>query len=353
MNDAAKPPERLRIALVTGLSGGGKASILRALEDIGYEAVDNPPLAMIEDMVARSDRPQAIGVDARTRGFDARLVLEALQRLRSNPALQPELVFAWADEPTLLRRYTETRRRHPLAPQGRVTDGIAAEEAITAGLREHADLLIDTSDLPLPALRRQIERYFGASSAAGNRRMVVSLVSFAYAHGLPREADLVFDARFLRNPHYDPILQPRTGLDPAVGAYIAADPDYPQFFSRLVELIDLLLPRFVQEGKKYITITIGCTGGRHRSVYLVEGLAAYLASRIAAQPADGARNGTHGVEAHGVEAQAVDWQLNVTHRELAREARSDVPMTDRPVPRRVDDDNGEATRPSLVQAQEA
>ncbi len=339
MNDASPPQERLRIALVTGLSGGGKASILRALEDIGYEAVDNPPLTMIEEMVARSERPLAIGVDARTRGFDAGLVLEALQRLRNNPALRPELVFAWAAEATLLRRFTQTRRRHPLAPQGRVTDGIAAEEALTARLHECADLIIDTSELPLPALRQQIERHFGIAGDAATRRLVVSLVSFAYSHGLPREADLVFDARFLRNPHYDPILQPRTGLDPAVGAYIAADPDYQRFFSRLAELIELLLPRFVQEGKKYTTITIGCTGGRHRSVYLVEQLAAYLASRIAATPAGG--------------GFGVDWQLNVTHRELAREGQSAVSMTDRPVPRRDGDDNGEATRPSPVQAQEA
>ncbi len=339
MNNSPPPQERLRVALVTGLSGGGKASILRALEDIGYEAVDNPPLTMIEDMVARTERRLAIGVDARTRGFDSGLVLEALQRLRSNPALRPELVFAWADEPTLLRRYTETRRRHPLAPHGRVTDEIAAEEALTARLKEHADLIVDTSELPLPALRQQIERHFGGVGDAGSRRMVVSLVSFAYAHGLPREADLVFDARFLRNPHYDTILQPRTGLDPTVGAYIAADPDYRRFFSHLVELIDLLLPRFVQEGKKYTTITIGCTGGRHRSVYLVEQLAAYLASRIAEPSAAGG---------HGV-----DWQLNVTHRELAREGQSTVSMTDRPVPRRDGSANGEATRPSPVQAQEA
>jgi UPF0042 nucleotide-binding protein len=339
MSEACPPQPRLRVALVTGLSGGGKASILRALEDIGYEAVDNPPLTMIEDMVARGDRPLAVGVDARTRGFEAELVLEALQRLRNNPALRPELVFVWADEPTLLRRYTETRRRHPLAPQGRITDGIAAEEALTAGLREHADWVIDTSELPLPVLRRRIERHFGAEGDAGNRHMVVSLVSFAYAHGLPREADLVFDARFLRNPHYDPILRSGTGLDPAVGAYISADPDYQRFFARLADLIDLLLPRFVHEGKKYTTITIGCTGGRHRSVYLVEQLAAYLASRIAAEAADGKHD--------------VDWQLNVTHRELAREGQNAVSLTDRPVPRRDGVDNGEATRSSPVQAQEA
>ena len=158
--------DRLRVVLVTGLSGGGKASVLRALEDIGYEAVDNPPLPMLEDMVTRSERRLAIGVDARTRGFDARLVLETLERLRADPSLRPELVYAWADETTLLRRYTETRRRHPLAPQGRVADGIAREEKLTAPLRSGADLVIDTSDLPLGSLRRLIERHFGAGSDA-------------------------------------------------------------------------------------------------------------------------------------------------------------------------------------------
>ena len=339
MSAAPPPDQRLRVVLVTGLSGAGKISVLRALEDIGYEAVDNPPLPMLEDMVARSERRLAIGVDARTRGFDAGAVLDALQHLRASLALRAELVFVWADEATLLRRYTETRRRHPLAPQAPVTDGIAAEQALTAPLREAADLVIDTSDLPLPALRQRIEQFFGAGGDGGNRRMVVSLVSFAYASGLPREADLVFDARFLRNPHYDPMLQPRTGLDSDVGAFIAADPDYPQFFRTLTELIRLLLPRFVQEGKKYTTITIGCTGGKHRSVFLVEQLARFLESRIADETAGG-RNG-------------VDWQLNVTHRELARQGHPDDLTNNRSIPRPDGRLSGEAARPSPVQAQEA
>jgi UPF0042 nucleotide-binding protein len=296
---------RQRVVLVTGLSGGGKASVLRALEDIGYEAVDNPPLPMMEDMITRADRKLAIGVDARTRGFDADLVLSALQRLRDNPTLRPELVFAWADEATLLRRYTESRRRHPLAPQGLVAEGIAAEQTLTAGLRDAADLVIDTSDLPLAGLRHLIERYFGAGDDSSESRLVVSLMSFAYPRGLPREADLVFDARFLRNPHYDPILQPRTGLDPDVAAYVAADPDCETFFEKVAGFVEWLLPRFVQEGKKYATITVGCSGGRHRSVYLIERLAQHLATQSAMEQT--APNGT------------TDWRLRVTHRELARE----------------------------------
>ncbi len=307
------PPESARIAeaacqstrrvvLVTGLSGAGKASILRVLEDLGYEAVDNPPLRLMEDLVARGERPMAIGVDTRSRGFDTQDILTTLARLKCNPALRPELVFAYADEAALLRRYTETRRRHPLAQTGRVTDGVAAEIAMTAALREAADLLLDTSDLPLPMLRRMIEQRFSEheNSESG---MTVALISFAYPAGLPREAELVFDARFLRNPHYDPILRPKTGLDPEVASYVEADPDYAPFIEKVTDLLTLLLPRFVQEGKKYASIAVGCTGGRHRSVHSVEDLAGRLRTPQPA-PCGG------GDPAHG------RWRVVVTHREL-------------------------------------
>ncbi len=165
----------LSVVIVSGLSGGGKASILRALEDVGYEAVDNPPLTMLEDMVRRGDQKLAVGIDARTRGFDATNVLDAISRLRSTPNLSLQLVYAWADESTLLRRYTETRRRHPLAPQGVVADGIHAEIALTEPLREHADLVLDTSGLPIANLRRLIEQHFGAS--ADQQRLLVEMDS--------------------------------------------------------------------------------------------------------------------------------------------------------------------------------
>jgi RNase adapter protein RapZ len=332
-------PKRLPVVVVTGLSGAGKASILRALEDVGYEAVDNPPLPMLEEMVARGDRKLAIGVDARTRGFDADRVLTTLERMRGDPRLRPELVYAWANETTLLRRYSESRRRHPLSPEGRVSDGIAAEEIMTEPLRQAADLVIDTSDLPVAVLRQTIERHFGTASEDDVRRLAVSLVSFAYPKGLPREADLVFDARFLRNPHYDPILRPKTGSDPDVRDFVEADPDFGVFFQGIASLIELVLPRFVQEGKKYATIAIGCTGGRHRSVVLIERLAAHLQARIAA-----------GEKSAG---PGKDWRLYVTHRELVREDRMDAYMTDRPVPRRDNTNNGQGKRSLPVQAQEA
>ena len=297
-----QPAERQRIVLVTGLSGAGKASALHTLEDLGYEAVDNPPLGMIESLVGRGGGHLAIGMDARSRGFDSGAVLAALDRLRANPDLQPELIYVIADDTTLMRRYTESRRRHPLRPQGLVADGIAAERTLTAGLRAAADMTIDTTSLPLAELRRTIERHFGADTESGGGRLVVSLISFAYPRGLPPDADLVFDARFLRNPHYDPILRAGTGRDPAVGAYVAEDPDFKIFFARVAELVEMLLPRFVQEGKKYTTVAVGCTGGRHRSVYLIEKLAERLAANAAA-------GGTSGL----------GWRLHVSHRELARD----------------------------------
>ena len=279
-------PTRLRVVLVSGLSGGGKATVLHALEDLGFEAVDNPPLPLLGSLIGRSDRPLAVGIDARTRGFDAAAVLAALAELRANPALAPSLVYAEADEAVLLHRYTESRRRHPLAPTGKVVDGIAAERALTAPLRAAADLLLDTSQTTPAELSRLIRGNFGADAEPS-----LSVVSFAYSAGLPREADLVFDVRFLRNPHYVLVLRNATGGDPDVAAYIEADPDYPAFLAQLRDLLLLLLPRFRQEGKSYVTIAIGCTGGRHRSVHVAERLSEVLGM--------------------------AGWRVETTHRELA------------------------------------
>jgi len=287
MSDAPRP-----VVLVTGLSGAGKASILRTLEDLGFETVDNPPLPILEELVGDGTSPIAIGVDARSRGFDAEEVRRAIERLRLREDLQVTLAFATAEEAVLLRRFSETRRRHPLAPGGpmgsRVALGIAQEAALLAPLRDAADLVIDTSDLPLPELRRLIERRFPPSGAAG---LDITIFSFAYPKGLPREAELVFDMRFLRNPHYDPALRPQTGRDAPVAAFVEGDPDFAPFWTRMTGLLDLLLPRYVAEGKKYLTIAFGCTGGKHRSVLVAERLAAHLA--------------------------AGGWRCDVIHRELA------------------------------------
>jgi UPF0042 nucleotide-binding protein len=287
-----------RVVLVTGLSGAGKASILRILEDIGYEAVDNAPIPLLEELIGRGDRPMAIGVDARSRGFDAAEVLSCFFRLKLNPALRPELVFAWAEDPVLLRRFTETRRRHPLAPRSRVADGLAIETTLMAPLKEAADLVVDTSNTPLSMLRRDMEQRFSEGLAGTAEGMTVSLMSFAYPEGLPRDADLIFDARFLKNPHYDPLLRPKTGLDPEVAAFVESDPDYPAFMAKMTDLLTLLLPRFLAEGKKYVGLGIGCTGGRHRSVTVVQALAKALNTEC---------------------QDTAQWRVAVSHRELLRE----------------------------------
>lgn len=289
------------VVLVTGLSGAGKLSVLRALEDLGFETVDNAPVGLIPELAAQGERPLAIGVDARTRDFDAAMVLETKDTVRAHSGRSVELVYVWAEESVLLSRFAETRRRHPLAPDARVADGIRREQQLTGLLHERADLVIDTSDLPVPGMRHLVERHFAQPAADRPPSMAVTLVSFAYPAGLPRDADLVFDVRFLRNPHYDPILRPRTGQDPEVGAYVEADPDFPRFFDSVSGLLDVVLPRFVQEGKKYATIAVGCTGGRHRSVFVVERLLRHL------------RTGGTGV---------VPWRLGVVHRELARKETS-------------------------------
>lgn len=282
------------IVLVTGLSGAGKASVLKALEDLGFETVDNPPLTVLEELVGDGDMPLAAGIDTRTRGFAPEAALLTLSRLRLHPDIAVTLVYVTAETPVLLRRYTETRRRHPLAPGGslgsRVADGIARERELLEPLRDSADMVIDTSDLPLPDLRRMIERRFRTEGAPG---LSILVQSFAFPRGLPREADLVFDLRFLRNPHYDPALRPLTGRDPAVAAHVEADPDWPGFWQRLTGFLDPLLPRYVAEGKKYLTVALGCTGGRHRSVLAAERLADHLRS--------------------------LGWRVEVTHRELAAE----------------------------------
>jgi UPF0042 nucleotide-binding protein len=288
----AAPPPR-PIVLVTGLSGAGKASILRALEDLGYETVDNPPLRVLVELVGDGEGPLAIGLDARTRGFAGTEAMEMLARLRAIPAAATTLIYATADEAVLLRRFTETRRRHPLTPGGslggRVADGIARERALLQPLREAADLVVDTSNLPLPELRQLIERRFRPENAPG---LSVLVLSFAFPRGLPQEADLVFDLRFLRNPHYVDGLRPGTGLDADVAVYVEGDPDFPAFWRRLTGFLVPLLPRYVAEGKKYLTVALGCTGGRHRSVLVAERLGAYL--------------------------RRLGWRADVAHRELAR-----------------------------------
>ena len=267
---------RRRVVLVTGLSGAGKSTALKALEDAGYEAVDNLPLSLLTSLVhtgADGAKSLAIGIDARTRDFAPPPVLEAMRDLRAQPEVDARLLFLDADDEVLRRRFTETRRRHPLAQDRPVLDGIQAERSLLWPLREGADIAIDTSAITTAELRSLVRERLADDLRPG---LVVAVVSFAYRWGLPREADLVFDVRFLANPHYVPELQPLTGRDPEIGAYIAADAGFRPFFDGLTAMLAALLPRYEREGKSYLTIGCGCTGGKHRSVYVAEALARWL-----------------------------------------------------------------------------
>src|SRR6266851_1897086 len=266
---------RSRVLLVTGMSGAGRSTALKTLEDMGYEAFDNLPLSLVPALIenAAADAPAiAVGADPRTRGFAIESMLETLDIVVCGTARQLEVLFIDCDDERLERRYTETRRPHPLAGDRPIMDGIRLERRVVSALRNRADLVIDTSNLAAAELKRLLTGHF----ALGTIGLRVFVTSFAYRHGVPRDADLIFDVRFLDNPHYVPELRPLTGRDPAVGAHIERDPGFLPFFSGLCRLLQPLLPRYEKEGKTYLTIGIGCTGGRHRSVYVAERLAAQL-----------------------------------------------------------------------------
>lgn len=271
---------RRPFVVVTGMSGAGRATALRALEDFGYVAVDNLPLPLLSDLMhstaGSADRiapPLAFGIDTRTYGFNAHELARAVGELRTRTDLRPRLLYLDCDTDTLQRRYTESRRPHPLAPDRPVADGIADERRMIGRLRDAADEAIDTSNLTPHQFKQMLLGLFGLGAKAGMR---IAVMSFSFRRGLPREADLVFDVRFLKNPHYVPELKPLTGRDKAVADYVATDPDFSPFMDRLEGMVGPLLPRFDAEGKSYLTIAVGCTGGRHRSVAVAERLADWL-----------------------------------------------------------------------------
>jgi len=269
------------VILVTGMSGAGRSTALKILEDLGYEAVDNLPLSLLGPLTqprpgGRALRPLAIGVDIRTRDFGVEPFLEELDRLITDDGCDVRTLFLDCDDAVLLQRYTETRRRHPLAEDRPVPDGIRLERRMLKRLRDRADAIIDTSQKTLWDLKEQVSERFELENRAA---LSIHVTSFSYRQGLPREADLVFDVRFLANPHYDDSLRPLTGEDPAVGAYVAADPDFAAFLDRVEALLDILLPRYESEGKSYLTIAVGCTGGRHRSVYVARRLVEWLENK--------------------------------------------------------------------------
>ena len=262
-----------RILLVTGMSGAGKSTALKSLEDMGWEAVDNLPLLLLNRLLvtklpegASDDRPLAFGIDSRTRGFDAQEIVERIKAMRERGD-DIATVFLDCGGSELERRYSETRRRHPLALDRPASDGIARERELLSPLRRWADHVIDTTSSTSNDLRLEMRTRFGERLSSAP---TLSVLSFGFARGIPRNADLVFDMRFLRNPHWDDTLRPMSGLDRQVADYVAADPAYEDAVSKIEDLLLLLLPRYEAEGKAYVTIAFGCTGGRHRSVHVTE-----------------------------------------------------------------------------------
>jgi UPF0042 nucleotide-binding protein len=266
-----------QLAIITGLSGAGRTTAAKVLEDLGYFVIDNLPPALIERVVdlataqgSTVDRV-ALVVDVRGREFfgDLRVSLASL----TERGVQPRVLFLEASDEALVRRYEAARRLHPLSGRDRVTDGIARERLLLTDLRAEADLVIDTTDLNVHGLRDRIVDAFGEERTAG---LFVNVLSFGFKNGTPRDADIVLDVRFLPNPHWVDELRPLDGLSAPVRDYVLGQPETGVFLERLAALFDVMVPAFVKEGKHYLTIAVGCTGGKHRSVVLSEELAAHI-----------------------------------------------------------------------------
>ncbi len=272
---------RAHLVIVTGLSGSGRSATLKAFEDLGFNCVDNLPLELLSAFVvfARGSEEafhSVIGIDIREKGFPERF--PALYGELRSQGLSIEMLFLDASDQAIVRRFSETRRPHPLARGATpLLEGIRRERTALAEVRKLADRIIDTTDYTVHDLRQTIERHYAAGDAG--RPMVITLLTFGYKFGVPYDLDLLFDLRFLPNPHFVPELRPYTGEDPGVREYIMAQPDSAEFLARLQNFIEYLLPRYRSEGKSYLTIGFGCTGGRHRSVAVSLMIAEFLRQR--------------------------------------------------------------------------
>jgi UPF0042 nucleotide-binding protein len=281
------------LILITGPSGAGRSTAIHALEDLGYEAIDNIPLSLVPRLIEGPSlgRPIALGLDVRNRDFSANGLIELIDRLTRNPLIALQVIYLDCSSSELIRRFNQTRRRHPLAMDETPTEGIAREIDLLAPIRARADHLIDTTEMSPHDLKAEVAQWFERDTAA---HMAVSLQSFSYKRGLPRGLDLVLDCRFLNNPHWQAHLRDLDGRNTDVAGYIAADPLFEPFFEKVRDLALLLLPAHRDEGKAHLAIGFGCTGGQHRSVALVEKLGKVLAD--------------------------AGWPVSKRHRELERKA---------------------------------
>lgn len=284
-----------KVVIVTGMNGAGKSTALKVFEDMGYEAVDNLPLSLllrllktgIEQSGQEENRPIALCVDSRTRAFKAHDFMAQVRDLASRRDIEISVLFFDCSDETLTRRYSETRRRHPHALDRPVLDGIHREREIMEPVKSGADFVYDTTGQTVHDLKRRLITRYALTESSG---LAITVMSFGFSRGVPRDADLVFDVRFLRNPNYDPDLKGQTGQQESVASYVAADPNFSPFFNRLSDMVTFLLPLYQNEGKSYVTIACGCTGGRHRSVFVAEMLGKVLGHK--------------------------GWRANIAHRDL-------------------------------------
>ncbi|MBV1867441.1 MAG: RNase adapter RapZ [Marinosulfonomonas sp.] len=278
-----------KVVFVTGPSGAGRATAVRALEDIGFEVIDNLPLSLLPRLLDGPPigRPLALGLDVRNRDFSVARLLDAIDQFSEKSDLNIELLYLDCSADVLVRRFSETRRPHPLAVSETPIQGIEREFDLLKPIRSRAGVLIDTSDLTPHNLKAEIGRWFDKNDEA---RLAVSVQSFSYKRGLPRGVDMVFDCRFLRNPYWDAKLRNLTGQSSTVADYVEQDERFEDFFGKISDIVALLLPAFAEEGKSHLSIAFGCTGGQHRSVVVAEKLANALA--------------------------AFGWQVSKRHREL-------------------------------------
>ena len=289
---ATAPATRPAVVLVTGPSGAGRSTAINALEDLGFEVIDNLPLSLLPRLMdgAPHTKPLALGLDVRNRDFGGDALFRAIDEVSALPGVECQVLYLDASEEELQRRYSETRRRHPLSPDGTPLDGILRERALLVAVKDRADVLITTDGLSPHDLKAEIAQWFGAPEAA---QISISVQSFSYKRGLPRGLDIALDCRFLRNPHWDAALRPLDGRDERVAEYVRQDARFDPFFAQTKALLDTLLPAYQEEGKAHLSIGFGCTGGKHRSVMMTEQMAEALAQ-------DG-------------------WQVSKRHRELARQ----------------------------------